>query len=104
MAYEDWVDIAGSWAAILTLVVAGIGYGRYICGKRRNRVVLERYLKSEKDSAKDKGQRTFTNIMAKTGLGESEIFEASRNSKHVVRHIKTDEKGLWATDLLFEYK
>jgi hypothetical protein len=90
-------------AQILTAGIAAVGYGKYLCERGRNRKTLETYLEGEQGD-RNKGQRTIINIAAYTGLTESEILDASRRSKHVVRSVKADAETNLAAALLFQYR
>lgn len=96
-------DIAGDIATVATAVVAVFGYSKYLLEKLINRKRLECYLRCQKEAGTDEGQRSIIHLMARTGLTETEIFEASRNSKHIVRRIKSDPETKLAKALLFEY-
>ena len=101
------LEIVGDIATILTALVAVFGYGKYLRERAMHRVALEYYLRGQKDAGVDQGQRGIINIMAKTGLTEAEIFQASRDSRHIARRIKTedpDEKNKLGKWLLFEYE
>lgn len=95
-----WANLA----AILTALIAVFGYGKYqwdACTKRKK---LEAYLKSEKEKAKDQGQRSALHLMARLGLTEAEILHASFSSKHIIRKVAKDPETSRAEALLFEYE
>lgn len=102
MGYKDILEIAASWAALFTAAVAIFGYSAYRferCQKRRR---LEAYLRAEKASGKDKGQRTLMHLMAHLGMTESDILGSAFRSKHVQRTV--DVKDGKAVGLFLEYK
>ena len=91
-------------AAILTAMVAVFGYGYYRFDQWHKRHRLENYLKSEKENAADRGQRTLLHLMAKLGMTEAELLQASFRSKHISRKISPDDKTGRAEALLLEWK
>jgi biotin synthase-related radical SAM superfamily protein len=97
-------ELGADIASIATAMVAVFGYGYYQLAKFRNCRSLERHLQCQKESGTDKGQRGLVHLMAKVGLTEAEIFEASRRSRHIVRRVKVNPATNLATDLLFEYQ
>jgi len=90
--------------AILTAVVAVSGFGVYHWRQFHKCQRLERYLKSEKAKDEDRGQRSLVHLMAKVGLTESELKQASIRSKHIVRKIVKDGKTGRADSILLEWK
>lgn len=94
---------SSDWAQIATTAIVLFGCGKYFCEGIARTHILETYLLSEKASDKDRGQRSILNIVAHTGLTESQIFEASNKSKKIRRVIKSDEETSIAKYVLFEY-
>ena len=90
MSYTHVLEITAPWAAILTALVAAGAYVLYRWDIYSKRTELENYLKAEKAAARDKGQRTILHLMARLGLTESEVLQASFGSKHIVRRIAAD--------------
>ena len=90
-------------AAILTALVAAYGYGAYRMDQHGKRGSLEQYLKSEKEKRKDRGQRSLLHLMAKLGMTEAELLQASFRSKHIDRKISPDRKTNRAEALLLEW-
>jgi hypothetical protein len=103
MSYTHVLEITAHWAAILTAIVAAGAYAVYRWDTRSKRIQLENYLKAEKAAARDKGQRTILHLMAKLGLTEAEVLQASFGSKHTVRRIAADPTTLRADAILLEY-
>ncbi|MFK8035858.1 MAG: hypothetical protein AB8B94_17115 [Hyphomicrobiales bacterium] len=102
--YVECIEIAGNWAAIATALVAVIGYGKYICDKQTRKFALEKYLKAKKAADADKGQRTILHLIAKLGMTEAQIMEASFKSDKITRRlVKDDETGL-STEILLEWE
>lgn len=100
------LDNVAHIAAILTSVIAVFGYGKYRFDGVNKRLKLESYLKAEKDnaSAGNKGQRSILHLMAKLGMTESEILQASFNSKRIYRRIAANPVNNRAEALLLEYR
>jgi len=103
MSYIHVLEITAHWAAILTALVAAGAYFRYRWDIHSKRIQLENYLKAEKSAARDKGQRTILHLMARLGLTEAEVLQASFGSKHMVRRIAADPTTLRADAILLEY-
>ena len=97
------LEITSHWAAILTAVVAVVAYVWYRWGIHSKRIQLENYLKAEKTAARDKGQRTILHLMARLGLTEAEVLQASFGSKRIVRRIAADPTTRLADAILLEY-
>src|ERR1700692_3152954 len=72
-------------------------------GIHSKRIQLENYLKAEKAAGRDKGQRTILHLMARLGLTEAEVLQASFGSKHLVRRLAVDPTTLRADAILLEY-
>jgi hypothetical protein len=100
--YETLLEIASHWAAILTAVVALVAYLQYTGGRLKKRWRLESYLKPEKASGQDAGQRTLLHLTAELGMTEAEIVDAAFRSKLIRRRVRPDQYGL-AAALLLEY-
>ncbi len=99
----NMLSTLSSIAAILTAVVAIVGYGHYIWERNRKERNLMDYLKGLKNEAKsDKGQRSALHLTARLGLTEAEILQASFRNSRIHRVMRTDDSG-FATAILFEY-
>ena len=72
-----------------------------LAGQRRR---LEAYLKAERDAGEDKGQRSILHLVAKVGLTEDEILQASFRSKHIRRVVTSGTLDGMAKDILLEYR
>ncbi|MHA7776114.1 hypothetical protein [Roseibium sp. M-1] len=101
--YINLVSVAGSWAAIITAIVAFFGYGAYRCDIVKKRLCLEKYLKSEQLKGSDKGQRSILHIVARIGMTETEILQASFRSKHILRKIASNDGTGRAEAILIEW-
>src|SRR5947209_1346351 len=86
---------AANYASVITPIVGLSAWGWYEFGRWCKRRKLEQYLKGEKETETggDHGQRTILHVMTYVGLTESEVLQASFNSKHVIRRLKADAKG-----------
>ena len=91
-------------ATIVTALFATWAYAAYRYRGFVNKQKLEAYLQSEKQSQKDNGRRTLLHLMAKLGLTEAEILQASFGSKKIIRKLASDSETNRATAILFEYK
>ncbi|MEP2735822.1 MAG: hypothetical protein ABJP34_05945 [Erythrobacter sp.] len=100
--YRATLEVLSAWAAILTAVVATGAYARFICERNERTKLLENYLREEKLSGIDQGQRTVIHLMAELGLSEQEIFTAAFRTKKVRALTSVDNRG-HASKLLFEY-
>lgn len=102
----DGLGFLANIAAILTALVAVIGYGVYRWELRRKRLLLEDYLRARKTAAKregKKGQHTVLHLMAALRLSETEVFQASFHSRKVRPVVARDRETGHARDILFEY-
>ncbi len=97
-----WLGTIANIAAIITALVAAFGYGFYICDRFCKRRHLEKYLKSEKEKEEDRGQRSLLHLMAKLGMTEAELLQASFRSKNIDRKISPNNKTGRAEALLLE--
>lgn len=100
----SWFSILANIAAILTAVIAAFGYGAYRWDQRKKREKLENYLKAEKATDKDQGQRSLLHLMANVGMTEAELIQASFRSKQIKRKIAKDDETGRADTLLLEWK
>jgi hypothetical protein len=99
----NWLQPVANLASILTAVVAALAYGRYLIDRRRKRQKLEAYLEAEKAAERDRGQRSILHLIARLGLTEAELLDASFRSKHIIRRIAANPVNRRAEDLLLEY-
>lgn len=97
------LEQVSSWATILTAIVAVIASGQYYLRRRSRRILLEDYLRTEKDQ-NPKPAHTVMHLMARLGMTEEEIFQASFDSTRVARKIRSDSKTGLAQEIVFEYK
>ena len=102
MTYLRILEVASHWAAILTAVVAVSMSGWYFCQRSRKRRRLEDYLKAEKETGRDKGQRTVLHLVAELGMTETEVVDAAFRSKCIRRVVIRDKEGR-ANRLMLEY-
>ncbi|MGJ8572714.1 MAG: hypothetical protein ACSHXI_18655 [Hoeflea sp.] len=101
--YYQLVAVAGGWAAILTAIVAVFGYGKYLFDQHRRKMRLIEYLKSEKQKNEDKGQRTILHLIAKLGMTEAQVLEASFQSGKITRRLSKDGNTGRANEILLEW-
>ena len=99
----NWLEVLAHCAAIGTAAVAAVGYGRYVLGQRRRRKALEAYLRSERDRGKDEGMRRLLHLMAKVGMTESELIQASFASRVIERRVSPNKDNNRAEALLLVY-
>ena len=104
---SDWLGFVANIAAIVTALVAFAGSAWFLIERGTKRRRLEDYLKTERDAGKDtddKGQRSILHLVAKVGLTEPEILQASFRSKHIGRVLTTNKLDGMAKDILLEYR
>jgi hypothetical protein len=103
MDLNFWANLS----AILTALVAVFAYGIFQWGQYSKLQLLQEYLKDEKvkglTTATNKGQRSILHLIAKLGMTEAEILQASFRSKYIKRAISTNVITGMAADLLLEY-
>jgi hypothetical protein len=104
MPYSQYIEIAGNWAAILTAGVATFAFGKYLFDKRARKEALEKYLKGEKSKGEDQGQRSIVHLVARLGMTEAQILEASFQSDKIARRVAADKETGRASDILLEWK
>lgn len=97
------IEIIADISAILTAIVAVVGYSCFVIDRYVKQCKLEKYLKNEKQDG-DKGQRSLLHLMAKLGMTEPELLQASFRSKYIVRRVGVDKETKRADVLLLEYK
>ena len=97
------LSLLANLAAILTALVAVIGYGFHQWSQWQKRVRLENYLKSQQKKDGGYRQQTIIHLMAKVGLTEAEILQASFKSKKICRLVKKDKATGLASHLLFQW-
>ena len=102
MNYQVQLGIVANWAAILTAVIATIAYGRFLHAQFSQKNALENYLRTEKETAIDGGQRTVLHLMSNLSLTEAEVLSAAFRSKKIHPAVSVDEKG-HADRIMFEY-
>lgn len=100
--YNNLLGIAANWASILTAIVATIAYGHYRLAQRARRLVLEAYLRSERQESRDEGRRTVMHLMANLAMTEAEVLQAGFQSSRVKAVPGIDDRGR-AVLLYFEY-
>ena len=100
----NWLGLLANIAAIVTPLVAFAGSLWYLIERRGKRLRLEAYLKAERDKGKDKGQRSMLHLVARVGLTEKEILQASFRSRHIDRGLTTNKLDGIAKDILLEYR
>ncbi len=100
----DWLGFLANIAAILTALVAVVGSIWFVLERSAKQRRLEAYLKAERDAGEDKGQRSILHLVARVGLTEQEIMQASFRSKHIGRVLTTNKLDGMAKDILFEYR
>lgn len=101
--YGHIVEVASQWAAIWTALVASIASVVYWCDFASKRKKLETYLSKEKAASPDKPMRSVVHLMARLGLSEAEVLQASFRSKHIIRKLHVDRETNLANEILFEY-
>ena len=101
---NESLGIIANIAAILTFAAAVFAYCSYRLEQRLKRKRLEEYLKNAKHTGSDRGQRSLLHLMAKAGMTESELLNASFSSNHISRKIAKDENSDRAQALLLEWK
>jgi hypothetical protein len=101
---KDWLGLVANIAAILTALVAVVGSAWFVMERGAKRRRLEAYLKAERDKGQDKGQRSILHLIARVGLTEQEILQASFRSRHIGRVLTTNKADGIAKDILLEYR
>ena len=101
--------IANQWTvtgAVVLAICAAITAWRvreFLVVKRSAR--METYLRLEKEAGIDKGQRSARHLMAKLGLTEGQVLDASRRSPAIKRLALTTSfpNAIFADSAMFEY-
>lgn len=102
MGYESSLGIAANWASITTAIVAVVAYGHFRHDRWSKMTALEKYLKTEKATRSDNGQRSVTHLMARLSMTEADVLGAAFRSKRIDSVLSPDEKGR-ANAILFQY-
>ena len=103
MTYPTFLEVFAAWSAIGTFILAVFAYGKYAYERKNKRLRLERYLRVEKESGRDQGQRTLMHLLARVGMSEAEILDAAFRSKYIEIKTIPDEANR-AVGVLLEYK
>jgi hypothetical protein len=98
------IELVADIASIITALAAVTASLYYWCHNRKQRILLESYLKSERAAHPGKPQRTALHLVARIGLTSDEILRASFSSRHVKRSIHVDSATNLADEVLFEYQ
>lgn len=101
---KDYLEIFANIASILTAVVATVVASYYALDRKNKRVKLENYLKAERLDNPDRHIHTALHLMARLGLTESEILNASFASDHVIRKEHVNRDTNLTDQILFEYQ
>ncbi len=105
MNYQEFLSLVANWAASFTAAFAAFAAfaSAWFWGERcKKRVKLENYLKKQKASGADKGQRSLLHLMRHLSMTEADIMNAAFRSNRVEPKVKKDEDG-FADSLFFEY-
>ncbi len=97
------LEVIAHLCAIATAVVAVYGYVHYRRSIILKRKRLEAYLRSEKEKGGDQGQRSLLHLMARVGLTEAELLQASFESDRIDRKVAANKTTNRAEALLLEY-
>ncbi|MBS1840090.1 MAG: hypothetical protein JSS69_15000 [Acidobacteria bacterium] len=82
---KDFIEILANFASIVTAAIAAIAACKFLLDRRNKRIKLEEYLKSEIKENPNRHIHGVLHLMAKLGMTESEILQASFASKHIIR-------------------
>lgn len=107
---KDWnLQNTASISLIATFIITTFTTLNGVWGyfSSRYKVYLKRrqlvdYLKEQKRTANDKGQRSLLHLVRHVGLTADEILKMSCKRKRIERRIKKDAKG-YAESLLFGF-
>jgi hypothetical protein len=100
---STWANLA----SIATFFIAGFGYAKYQCDRLKKQKLLENYLETvKKDDAKEgkEGKKSIRHLIAKVGMTEAEILQASFNSKKIIRVTKSKKKGPLAGKIMLVFR
>ena len=97
------LEVIAHLCAIATAAVAVYGYIHYRRSIALKRKRLEAYLRAEKAKGGDQGQRSLLHLMAKVGMTEAELLQASFDSNKIERKIAANKSTNRAEALLLEY-
>jgi hypothetical protein len=102
MIANEWT-VAGAIALAISAAVIVWRVREFVVVARSARV--EAYLRLEKEAGIDKGQRSARHLMAKLGLTEGQVLEASRRSPAIKRLALTASlpNSIFADSAMFEY-
>ena len=102
MKYAEVLGIIADWSAILTAAIAVLAFGKFELERRQRMSALERYLRNEKLSGHDQGQRSVIHLMSRLSLSEGEILSAAFRSSKISCVTSVDAQGR-ADAIMFEY-
>jgi hypothetical protein len=102
MSIKDTIEIVANLSAIVTAAIATLAFVGFQWRKRSRRMALEKYLKNERERDYDEGKRSVLHLMACLSMTESEVQQASFESK-VIRTVPgIDDQGR-ADSIYFQY-
>ncbi len=101
---KECLEILANLAEILTASVAVAAAAYFAQSQRSKRIKLEDYLRTARIENPQRHTYTALHITAKLGLTESEILNASFNSRHIVRLEHVNEDTNLTDQILFEYR
>ena len=106
---ERILEIGAYVAEIVTGITAAVVGGRYLWLVRQRRLILEKYLKSERRNdetlkAGEHGLRTVMHLMGYTAMTEAEVLDAAFASRNIVSFASTDPKTGRADALFFQFE
>jgi len=106
MSFGETLQVVANVAAIFTAVVAVLASFYVLCSRWRRCRRLEKYLRNVKEAAQpgDRGQRSILHLMARLGMTEAEILQASFGSERIRRALATDDTTGRAAAILLEYE
>jgi hypothetical protein len=102
MIDNEWVTVG---AGALVIFVAALAWGIREAMIVRRSARMETYLRLEKEAGTDRGQRSTKHLMAKLGMTERQVLDASKRSPAIKQLPVTASfpGSIFADSVMFEY-
>lgn len=103
----NWLGDIANLFAVTTGLVAVYGYGAYRLGIYRKRKQVEDYLRQRRDDGRESGKQgahSLLHLVAKLGMTEAELVQASFQSRHIDRLVRKGAEDNLARDILLVYR
>ena len=96
-------DALSILSGVVVIVGAAYAFFEYSIRSWLRRRSLERYLKRERETSGDRGQRTLLHLMRNLRMTEAEVMRAGYTSEKIDPLVREDPGTGLAQEILFQY-